>query len=168
MPRLKRTHVAIATALAALAWYQSGLSGSGQSGQSARRQPPAVKSLRLYVFDCGVIRNLNPKTFGFEPGQVAIPDAAVPCHLIVHPRGTLIWDTGVVPDQMIGSGAPGADRAGKPLRAQLEAIGYEPENITYLALSHYHIDHAANANMFKGSTWLVRKAERDAMFAEKP
>ena len=40
--------------------------------------------------------------------------------------------------------------------------------ITYLALSHYHIDHAANANLFKTSTWLVRQAERDAMFADKP
>ncbi|MGA8873483.1 MAG: MBL fold metallo-hydrolase, partial [Candidatus Acidiferrales bacterium] len=32
----------------------------------------------------------------------------------------------------------------------------------------YHGDHVANANEFAGSTWLVRKVERDAMFAEKP
>jgi glyoxylase-like metal-dependent hydrolase (beta-lactamase superfamily II) len=145
-----------------------GVQGSRARATRLEVSPPAVQRLRLYIFDCGVIKNLNPKTFGFEVGQLANNDAAVPCHLIVHPKGTLVWDTGVVPDEQIGTGAPGADRAGKPLKAQLAAVGYAPTDITYLALSHYHIDHAANTNMFKGSTWLVRKAERDAMFADKP
>ena len=34
-------------------------------------------------------------------------------------------------------------------------IGYKPADITYMALSHYHYDHSANANAFAGSTWLV-------------
>jgi N-acyl homoserine lactone hydrolase len=54
------------------------------------------------------------------------------------------------------------------LRAQLAEVGYSPSDITYLALSHYHYDHTANANEFAASTWLVRQVERDAMFAEKP
>jgi glyoxylase-like metal-dependent hydrolase (beta-lactamase superfamily II) len=37
----------------------------------------------------------------------------------------------------------------------------------YLALSHYHYDHTANANQFANATWLVRREERDAMFAPK-
>jgi N-acyl homoserine lactone hydrolase len=52
----------------------------------------------------------------------------------------------------------------KPLGAQLVALGYPPASITYLALSHYHWDHTANANDFAGATWLVRPEERDAMF----
>ena len=40
--------------------------------------------------------------------------------------------------------------------------------VSYLALSHYHWDHTANANAFAGATWLVPPAEREAMFAEKP
>jgi Metallo-beta-lactamase superfamily len=43
-------------------------------------------------------------------------------------------------------------------------IGYAPEDIKYLALSHLHADHTANANDFAGSTWLVHQNERDAMF----
>ena len=43
-------------------------------------------------------------------------------------------------------------------------IGYAPEDIKYLAVSHLHADHTANANDFAGSTWLVHKNERDAMF----
>ena len=80
-----------------------------------------------------------------------------------------MWDVGVVPDAQIGSGAKGAERAGKrSLRDQLAEIGYSPRNITYLALSHYHFDHTANANDFRDSTWIVQQAERDAMFAGKP
>ena len=48
---------------------------------------------------------------------------------------------------------------------QLAALGYPAEKITYIAFSHYHFDHTANANAFAGSTWLVHAAERDAMFA---
>jgi glyoxylase-like metal-dependent hydrolase (beta-lactamase superfamily II) len=56
----------------------------------------------------------------------------------------------------------------RPLLAQLAEVGFAPSDVTYLALSHYHYDHTANANAFSGATWLVRKAERDAMFAATP
>ena len=56
----------------------------------------------------------------------------------------------------------------KSLKPQLAQIGYSPSSVTYLALSHYHYDHTANANDFARSTWLVRQSERDAMFAQQP
>jgi glyoxylase-like metal-dependent hydrolase (beta-lactamase superfamily II) len=56
----------------------------------------------------------------------------------------------------------------KSLKAQLAELGYSPSDITYLALSHYHYDHTANANEFASATWLVRQVEREAMFAERP
>jgi glyoxylase-like metal-dependent hydrolase (beta-lactamase superfamily II) len=91
-----------------------------------------------------------------------------PCYLIVHPRGTLMWDVGQIAD-----GAFPADgkfpntavfRATKKLLPQLAEIGYKPSDITYFALSHYHSDHTANANAFAGSTWIVQETERKAMF----
>jgi glyoxylase-like metal-dependent hydrolase (beta-lactamase superfamily II) len=51
-----------------------------------------------------------------------------------------------------------------PLREQLAAAGYTPADVTHLALSHYHWDHSANANMFAHATWLVRPDERAEMF----
>jgi glyoxylase-like metal-dependent hydrolase (beta-lactamase superfamily II) len=33
-------------------------------------------------------------------------------------------------------------------------------------MSHYHLDHTANANLFAGSTWIVQKAEYGIMFSE--
>jgi glyoxylase-like metal-dependent hydrolase (beta-lactamase superfamily II) len=56
----------------------------------------------------------------------------------------------------------------KPLLGQLAELGHTPDDITYLALSHYHWDHVANANAFAGATWLVREVERDTMFAAVP
>src|SRR5262245_24757395 len=47
----------------------------------------------------------------------------------------------------------------RPLLPQLAAIGYIPANITYMALSHYHADHVANASLFAGSTWIVQKGD---------
>jgi glyoxylase-like metal-dependent hydrolase (beta-lactamase superfamily II) len=54
------------------------------------------------------------------------------------------------------------------LEAELKKAGRRPADVNYLALSHHHWDHTANANAFAGSTWLVPPAERQAMFAEKP
>jgi glyoxylase-like metal-dependent hydrolase (beta-lactamase superfamily II) len=138
-------------------------------------QPP--KSLRLYIFDCGGIKGLDPAaTFHFKKEELAGVDFVVPCYLIAHPKGTLMWDVGVIPDSAFkpdGSPAtqgnsPVAITATKPLLPQLAAIGYTPADITYFAVSHYHSDHTANANVFAGSTWLVHQTERDFMFSEKP
>jgi N-acyl homoserine lactone hydrolase len=138
----------------------------------AQTKPAAPKSVRLYIFDCGTIKGLGAAMFNFKEGEVPARDFVVPCYLVVHPRGTLMWDVGVVPDSAFKpDGAPvtqGISTVTKPLKAQLAAVGYKPSDITYLAHSHYHSDHTANSNDFAASTWLVRQAERDAMFAEKP
>src|SRR5215831_18852284 len=134
--------------------------------------PAPSKSPRLYIFDCGVIKGLGVELFGFKPGEVPVRDFFVPCYLVVHPKGTMMWEVGVIPDSAFRpDGAPvtqGPSTVVKPLLPQLAALGYTPADITYLGLSHYHSDHTANANLFAGSTWLVRLNERDTMFAEKP
>lgn len=137
---------------------------------SAAPKPP--KSVRLYVFDCGSIKGLSTAMFDLKPEEVTAKGFVVPCYLIVHPKGTLMWDVGVIPDSMFkADGAPvtqGISTVTKPLLPQLAALGYTPADIKYLALSHYHSDHDANANSFAGSTWLVRKEDRDVMFSDKP
>jgi N-acyl homoserine lactone hydrolase len=134
--------------------------------------PKSPKTLRLYVFDCGVITGMDPKLFNFKREELADTRMSVPCFLIVDPKGTLMWDVGAIPDtDFKGDTTPiteGYFSSTRTLRSQLAQIGYTPADITYLAMSHYHADHVANANEFAGSTWLVRKVERDAMFAPKP
>lgn len=132
------------------------------------RKPPPRESLRLYVMDCGKINQVGAAEFGFKDGELAT-EMFNPCFLIVHPQGTLLWDTGEIPDNALErDGSPTEVRSytvAKPLLPQLAAIGYTPADITYLAMSHYHNDHVANANAFAGSTWIVQGAEREAMFA---
>jgi N-acyl homoserine lactone hydrolase len=127
----------------------------------------AAPSLKLYVFDCGNLKSANPAPL-LERG-VTTTDMSVAAYLVVHPRGTLLWDTGVIPDEMIQPGGTTSFRATvqKTLQSQLAEIGYKPSDITYLALSHYHYDHSANANLFAGATWLVQKPERELMFSGK-
>ncbi len=58
-------------------------------------------------------------------------------------------------------------RRRRPLKSQLAAIGYSAKDITYLAVSHNHADHTANANDYAASTWLVQRAEHDVMFGDE-
>jgi len=133
-----------------------------------QHKAPAPRSLRLYVFDCGNLK-IDPTPYGFTKDELAAADMSVPCFLVAHPKGTLMWDTGVLPDSVFtsaGSVTQGRVTVTKPLKAQLAETGYAPADITYLALSHCHFDHTANANDFAGATWLARQAEHDAMFAQ--
>ena len=143
------------------------------------RAPEPVKALRLYLFDCGVLvrSETNPLRYGLQPNQVVNSNFADPCFLVVHPRGTLLWDVGIIPDAQIKPGGVefprgplyprDSNRAERTLKSQLQEIGYEASRITYLALSHRHADHVANANDYAGSTWLVQAAEHAAMFNDK-
>ena len=130
---------------------------------AAQTKPKPLASMRLYVFNCGTIKAMSVTTYGFKEGEVAPRDFVVTCYLVTHPRGTLMWDVGLTPDAALK-----ADSPTKPLKTQLAEVGYSPADIDYLAMSHYHSDHTANANDFASATWIVQKAERDAMFAEQP
>src|SRR5262245_45540292 len=152
-----------AAALAAIAAVP--FAAAQQNGKAA-----APKSVRLYILDCGKITGVGETQFGFQPGTLANTEMFTPCYVIAHPRGTLMWDTGESPDKDFKAPGPttqGAFTVTKPLLPQLAAIGYTPADITYVALSHYHGDHAANANAFARSTWIVQKMEHEAMFAKK-
>jgi glyoxylase-like metal-dependent hydrolase (beta-lactamase superfamily II) len=116
---------------------------------SAQRAPA---SPRIYIFDGGAIRGLDPALFNFRRDELEEVDFVNTSYLIVHPRGTLMFDAGAVADSHFkGDGTPvveGVVTATQPLMPQLAAAGYTPRDITYFALSHYHSDHTGNANEF--------------------
>src|SRR5262245_8733647 len=139
--------------------------------------PPVPKSLRLYIFDCGVltVSRAGTERYNVTPEEVGETRFSVPCFLVAHPRGTLIWDLGVIPDATVEAAAQGARSDVNPtvsaavartLKSQLAQLGYKPSDITYFAISHAHIDHTANMNQFAASTWLARPAERAFMWQE--
>jgi len=130
-----------------------------------RPAPPATP--RIYIFDNGAIKGLDPKLFNFERQELKEVDFIDVSYLIVHPRGTLMFDSGEIADAELKGGpiTKGVMSADKPLLPQLAAAGYKPADVNFFALSHYHGDHTGNANEFAGATWIVQKAERDFMFA---
>jgi N-acyl homoserine lactone hydrolase len=140
------------------------------SAQQRKAQAPS--SVRLYVFDCGKLDILDISPYQLTRAEIATNVMSVPCFLVAHPKGTLMWDVGVVPDRLIASDKPGTLRgyasATRKLETQLSDVGYAPSDITYLSFSHFHWDHVGNANLFARATWLVRKVERDMMFSDPP
>jgi N-acyl homoserine lactone hydrolase len=145
---------------------------AGLARAQAHKPPKAPASLRLYIFDCGVIHTTNGDAYSLKKEEMASTEMSIPCFLVAHPRGTMMWDNGDIPDRAFPSGG-GRATAGvvtqdKPLLPQMAAVGYAPSDITYLSMSHYHGDHVANANSFAGAAWLVRKVERDRMFSTEP
>jgi glyoxylase-like metal-dependent hydrolase (beta-lactamase superfamily II) len=141
-------------------------------GVQAAPKPKPPKSLRLYIFDCGVIHTTNTDAYSLKKEEVGSTEMAIPCILVVHPKGAMMWDNGDIPDSAFppggGSATAGVVTQARPLLPQLAEVGYTPADIKYLAMSHYHGDHVANANYFAGSAWLVRKVERDRMFSDNP
>ena len=49
--------------------------------------------MRLYVFDCGMltISLEGVARYHVTPGEVGETRMPVPCYLVVHPKGTLMW-----------------------------------------------------------------------------
>src|SRR5438093_6684006 len=138
------------------------------SAQQRKAQPP--KSVRLYVFDCGSLDIPDTSPYELKKEELVTNKMSVPCFLVAHPKGTLMWDVGAVPDSSFKPGGGHTPlryaTSTKPLAPQLAEIGYTPADITYLSFSHFHWDHIGNANLFAGATWLVRKLDREMMFTE--
>jgi N-acyl homoserine lactone hydrolase len=123
-----------------------------------------VKDVHLYAIDCGHVRIKNMAMFsdtGEYDGKTG--ELVVPCYLIRHPKGILLWDAGL--GDKLAESKDGVDMdAGhmwldQTLPDQLKQIGLMPSDITYLSFSHTHFDHTGNANEFGGATWILNKAE---------
>jgi glyoxylase-like metal-dependent hydrolase (beta-lactamase superfamily II) len=118
----------------------------------------------MYVLDCGAMSIRDMGLFsdtGKYDGQAgSIVDT---CFLIRHPKGNLLWDTGLS-DSLVGHDVPAnadgvAIHVGHGLVEQLRQIGIAPLDITYLAFSHFHLDHTGNANAFGSATWILNQVE---------
>jgi len=149
------------------------------AGAHAQAQRSGVLSPRIYVLDGGVLASETAR-YRLTDADVEEVSLSVASFLIVHPRGVLLWDAGAVADHE-RQGPVGYEQRlvrhdnqerfvalAPTLTSQLQAAGYPPSSVTHLALSHYHWDHTADANLFAQAEWLVPQIERDKMFAADP
>jgi N-acyl homoserine lactone hydrolase len=125
--------------------------------------------LRLYALDCGELQVTDADPFADDGAYKGQPKRlVVPCYLIRHAKGDLIWDTGV-PEEIRDKPVVTADEriiVRHMLSDQLRQLGLSPADIEYLSLSHSHFDHIGNAGLFAGSTWIVN--ERELAHAFRP
>src|SRR5712671_5684886 len=127
----------VAAAAAFLFAAQTSVSGQTAPSTQHKAQPP--RSVRLYVFDCGVLHNADMGRFNLKKEDVTTTDMSMACFLIAHPKGNLIWDTGAVPDDSwtptgsmvtqhvtLPDGYKRDADLDKSLKAQLAEDGYSP------------------------------------------
>ena len=152
------------------------LGGLIACSEPADPEPALNDSLRLYVIDGGELVS-DPANYELGEDDVQTSRLSIAAFLVVHPRGVLLWDALGVADEERQSGGTGTQQTivrsdlqnryitlAPPMLEQLAAAGFDPGDVTHLALSHYHWDHTANANAFAHATWLVQPRERAEMF----
>ncbi len=133
---------------------------------------PQDKPLSLHIFECGEIEVRDVSLFspGVDVGQKR--QMVDSCYLIQHPKGSLIWDTGL--NDAIGKAGiekwKGAFfmNVPKSLSSQLDEIGVKATDIDYLGISHFHSDHVGNANLFNNASLIIQKEEFEAAFGKEP
>jgi N-acyl homoserine lactone hydrolase len=121
--------------------------------------------IRLYTFDGGRITLKDMGIFA-DTGEYDGKSGklSAPAFLIVHPKGTLLWDTGLpekIAQQPEGTAIEGGIhlRVDKTLSQQLKEIDMDASKVNFMAFSHMHFDHTGNANLFPAATWIVNRAE---------
>jgi N-acyl homoserine lactone hydrolase len=134
----------------------------------------SVAELRLYALDCGHATFKDMGVFS-DTGEFdgKSGEIAVPCFLIRHPKGDLLWDAGLgdhynYPKE--GSDAAPGVHVTVPvtLVAQLQSLNLTPKHINFIAFSHLHWDHTGNANDFPDSVWIMNKTELAAALTLPP
>ncbi len=164
--------LSLRTQFAAAAMAATAAVLAGAAGVAAAARPATSGDLKLYVFDCGVLLYNSAERFGYKKGEINPTNLTDGCYLIDNPgKGTLVWDTGVIPDHMWSPGNPPPKKeyaeGVAPLRAQLEQTGHKLDDITYVALSHIHWDHVANLYQFAKSTWLTSAYTRQKVLSDE-
>ena len=127
--------------------------------------------IRVYVL-CGGLLDLDMALM--LPGRAPGPrwTVPVPAFLVVHARGRLLFDTGVhraaITDPVGRLGESRASRfgmrsqPGDDVVSQLALLGLGPDDVAYVANSHFHFDHCGGNEFFPRSTFLVQRKELEA------
>ena len=151
-----------------------GCSPSGETPSPDSVTEVAPAPLKVYVFDCGEIQvdEESVGLFSLTQEEAGTDILTVPCYLIEHPEGRLVWDAGV-PAELVGQEgwqtAYGVNaRLERTLADQLADLDLTSSEIDLVAFSHMHWDHVAQANQFTGSTHLIQRTEYEAAFAPEP
>jgi len=126
----------------------------------------AAPDTRMYRLDCGEM-TLGDKSVMSDEGlyQGESHDIVMSCYLIKHGEDWILWDTGLPKRYLDGPITEGTftTRMKRTIVEQLADLGLGRDDITHVAVSHAHFDHAGQVNDFPNATLIVQRAELDAM-----
>ena len=169
---LRSVHVRLTAALVALLLGAAGCGGREEPASApAAEEPVAEESLKLYVFECGRLRFDTVERFSIADDETDVRELIVPCYVVDHPGGTLLWDGGlpstVAETEGWSDNNQRLDRTFAEQLAEYE-LGVDLGSFDYVAFSHIHFDHVGVAGELTGGTWLVQQGDLDAAFPEGP
>ncbi len=131
----------------------------------------SMDEMRLYIMNCGnMITPEGNVLAALNTGQLKLV-IPVPVYLLAHPKqGLVLIDTGFryehIPDEMK------MNIAWSPLlriRTQISRLGYDPDDVKHVLLSHLHFDHAGQMMDFPKAVFHMRKSEwEDALPPSRP
>lgn len=129
----------------------------------------AQAPLRLYVFDCGHLTFETLDRFSIADDETTVRELVVPCYVIEHPDGRMLWDGGLPSSYTSPPSHRSNASLDRPLAEQLASLdlGFDLTTLDYVAFSHMHYDHVGVANEVTGATWLVQRTEHEAMFSDQ-
>jgi glyoxylase-like metal-dependent hydrolase (beta-lactamase superfamily II) len=124
--------------------------------------------MRLLAFTCGWLTGPTGLFLDGEHGRLRVP---VPAFLVEHPRGNVLFDTGMHPDvQRDPHGRLGflADvfaaefRPGEEIAARLSAREVDAGRIEHVVLSHLHFDHVGGLATIPNARVVVQRRDWEA------
>ena len=136
-----------------------------------RSQPTGSASLKLYVFDCGRLNYDSLEPYGIADSETPVRDLIVPCYVIEHEKGRLLWEGGLPSSlaeidgwqEMEGGWRMRLDRT---FQDQLADLDFGMSDFDYVSFSHFHFDHVGIANEVSGAKLILQQRQYEAAFAD--
>ncbi|MGB9662229.1 MAG: N-acyl homoserine lactonase family protein [Moorellaceae bacterium] len=123
--------------------------------------------MKLYCFEAGILKSQKQYfTMGVDVGKPF--DVPVPFFLIDHPKGLVMFDTGNALEvvdrkhEHWGSIVQAYDpvmTADQWCVNAIQKVGYKPEDVRFVILSHLHLDHAGGVGHFPKARYIVQRDE---------
>ncbi|RIL05095.1 MAG: MBL fold metallo-hydrolase [Proteobacteria bacterium] len=124
--------------------------------------------LRLFGLPCGWLESDLALFVAGARGAVRVP---VPSWLVLHPRGAVVFDSGLHLDVQTDAAARLGDaaqwfrpafRRGDELAAHLRGLDVDPDGVRWLVSSHLHFDHVGGNAQLPNAAWVVQRREWEA------
>lgn len=126
------------------------------------------EGVRLFAFTVGWMTMRLSFFLKGEDGDIRFP---VTAYLIDHPKGLVLFDTGLNPRFERPAGTPATQwidlEDDGTIAARLAAIGVDPAEIRWIINSHLHLDHAGGNRFFPNASVIVQAAERDHAYVSE-